>query len=676
MNLVRGFILISLIAICLIPFVKTKGKAIVVYVGVCLLAILSSYVAFGALTGSNNFDLTLQGSLISGDIHLQADALSAWFILIINFGFLTGGFYGLFYMNAYKEQPKNLALHGSLFILLYASLLSLCVIQNSFVFLIAWEVMALSAFLSILFEHEKIATVKAGINYLIQSHVSILFLMIGFIWVAAQTGSYDFSAIRSYSLRHTGPLSLILFLFFFIGFAIKAGFVPFHTWLPYAHPAAPAHISGLMSGLMIKIGIFGMLRMLLLIDLNYTTVGSFILIISIVSGIYGVMLAILQHNLKKLLAYHSIENIGIIGIGIGLGCIGLGNNNAVLCSLGFAGALLHTLNHSLFKSLLFYTAGNVYQATHTLDIEKLGGLVKRMPHTTLLFLIAALAICGLPPFNGFISEFILYSGLLSSIHNAVIGSLIGIVFTITGLVLIGGLALMCFTKAFGVVFLGNPRHTFPHEVKEVPFFQLLPLYAIAAFIISIGLFPKVFLDLLIKPVQLFTNLHQLPFISFQGNGIETLQAISRASWYLILLVLFVLGIRKLVLRNKTIIVSSTWNCGYTAPTPKIQYTAASFVNTYTQLFGIFFLIFKKKKEIEGVFPTEAHLETHPYDKLEKWLIDYPIINFKLFLGRFRFFQNGKLQFYILYGIVFIIAIISIPLVYDQIISFIVFLKKL
>ena len=675
MNLVWSFLLIPVIAICFIPFLKLKGKAIAVYAAVSLIAGLTSYVAIKSLVGQA-FELTLQGSLVSGDIRLQVDALSAWFILIINFAFLTGGFYGLFYMSAYSQQPKDLSLHGILFILLYTALLSLCAIQNSIIFLIAWEIMALSAFLSILFEHEKIATIQAGINYLIQSHVSILFLMIGFIWVASKTGSYDFSAIRSYSISNTSAISLMLYLFFFIGFAIKAGFVPFHTWLPYAHPAAPAHISGIMSGVLIKIGIFGILRMLLLINLDYTVIGSLILIISIISGLYGVMLAILQHNLKKLLAYHSIENIGIIGIGIGLGCIGLGTNNPVLSSLGFAGALLHTLNHSLFKSLLFFTAGNVYQATHTLDIEKLGGLVKKMPQTTILFLIAALAICGLPPFNGFVSEFILYTGLFSSIQQSTITSTIGIIFTITGLVLIGGLALMCFTKAFSVVFLGNPRHAFHHEVKERSFFQLLPLYFIVAFIICIGLFPKVFLDLLIKPVQLFTGLHQLPFSSFQGNGIEALLAVSKASWYLFALVLVLLGIRKLVSHRKTISISATWNCGYTAPTAKIQYTASSFVKTYSKLFGMIFLISKQEKEVLGVFPAAAHLETHPYDKVEKWLIDYPITNLKSFMGRFLFFQNGKLQFYILYGIIFIISIISIPIIYDQISLFIEFLKQL
>ncbi len=658
MNLVWGFILIPVIAICLIPFLKMGGKAIAVYAAVSLIAILTSFVAIEALLGKT-FDSTLPGSFISGPIRLQVDALSAWFMLIINFSFLTGGFYGLFYMSAYKNQPKNLTLAAILFVLLYTALVSLCTIQNGFVFIVVWEIMALSAFLSILFEHEKVATIKAGINFLIQSHVSIIFLIIGFIWVAGQTGSYDFGAIQAYSLSHPGMLSMQLYLIFFIGFAIKAGFVPFHTWLPYAHPAAPSHISGIMSGVLIKIGIFGILRMLLLINVDYTSIGIFILVISLISGIYGVMLAILQHNLKKILAYSSVENIGIIGIGIGLGCIGLGTNNVVLCSLGFAGALLHALNHSLFKSLLFFTAGNVYQATHSLDIEKMGGLIKKMPHTAFLFLIAALAISGLPPFNGFISEFILYSGLFSLLHNASTISLLGIVFTITGLVVIGGLAIICFTKAFSVVFLGNPRQEFHHEVKEVSRFQLLPLYFIVAFIVTIGLFPNIFLDFLIKPVQLFTGLHQLPFNSFQGNGIDIFSSVSMGSLYFMLTVLILLGIRKLILRKRTIVVSSTWGCGYTAPTAKIQYTGSSYSRTYSKLFAMIFLINKKEKDVQGVFPIDAHLETHIYDKTEKWLIDYPISSLKFFLGRFLFIQNGRVQSYVAYGIVFIIFILTL-----------------
>ena len=417
MTIITAFIVIILSAIVLIPFVNVQWKGMITVATVTLIAILSSSIAFQALAGKN-FEYLFQGSLVTGKIPVRIDALSGWFILIINFTFITGAIYGMHYMKPYRSQKANLSLHCISFILVQSSLISICVLQNTIVFLIAWEIMALSSFILIIFEHNKRETINAGINFLIQSHICIMFLTLGFIWVALRMNSYDFKAITLFSTSNSLLTGVALFLCFFIGFAIKAGFVPFHTWLPYAHPAAPSHVSGVMSGVIIKIGIYGIMRMLLLIKSDYLVIGYIILFISIVSGIYGVMLAIIQHNLKRLLAYHSIENIGIIGIGIGLGCIGIGKGNHLLTVLGFAGALLHTLNHSLFKSLLFYGAGNVYQSTHTMDIEKLGGLGKRMPHTTFLFLIAALAICGLPPFNGFVSEFLIYNGMFTGLHGS------------------------------------------------------------------------------------------------------------------------------------------------------------------------------------------------------------------------------------------------------------------
>lgn len=675
MNLLIAFLVLPILMIIVIPFLKVREKGIFTLSAILINALISGYFAVQTLTGQV-FDFTFAGSYVTGPIRIQIDALSGWFILILNFVFLTGGFYGLFYMKAYQTQRKNLTLHSVSFILLHTALISLCAIQNSIVFLIAWEVMALSAFMVVIFEHGKMATLKAGINYLIQSHVCILFLMLGFIWVAIKTGSFDFQSITSYTELHKGATGMILFFCFFIGFAIKAGFVPFHTWLPHAHPAAPSHISGIMSGVIIKIGIFGILRMLLLIKTDYTIVGYFILFGSVISGLYGVMLAIVQHNLKRLLAYHSIENIGIIGMGIGIGCIGLGNGNQLLAALGFAGAMLHTLNHALFKSLLFYTAGIVYHATHTMNIEHLGGLIKKMPQTALLFLIAAIAICGIPPFNGFISEFIIYNGLYQWIQGAKLVPLIAIIFSILGLVLIGGLALFCFTKAFGVVFLGQPRHQFRHEVKEAPFMERLPLYFIAFFILIIGLFPKFFLSLLVQPVSLFTGLNQPTFIPFQDGSIDALQPISLASGGFILLIILLFYIRKLAIRNREVTIEPTWGCGYVAPTPKIQYTASSFVRSYSKLFNLFLLFEKKEKTVSGIFPDEAHFKTHPSDRMEKWLIDKPIKAYKTFLSWFLFLNSGKLQYSILYGIIFIVSVICIPLFYDTIISFIDFLKQL
>ena len=675
MILVAAFVLVPFAGMLLIPFLKTNWKGIMTFALLVINALLSGYFAIHSLQGET-FNFVLPGSFVTGDIPLRIDALSGWFILIINLVFVTGGFYGLFYMKAYREQRNNLTLHSIALLLQHAAIVSICVIQNSFVFLIAWEILALASFIVIIFDHEHIATIKAGINYLIQAHFSVIFLMIGFLWVANKTGSFDFEAITAYTASLPGPASLLLFLIFFIAFAIKAGFVPFHTWLPYAHPAAPSHVSGMMSGVIIKIGIFGIMRMLLVIKTDLVTVGYIILIVSLVSGLYGVMLAIIQHNLKKLLAYHSIENIGIIGIGIGIGSIGLGTGNQVLTTLGFAGALLHTLNHSLFKSLLFYTAGNVYQATHTMDIEKLGGLVKRMPQTAVLFLIAAIAICGIPPFNGFISEFIIYTGLYNWLLDATLLSLLAAIFSTAGLALIGGLAMLCFTKAFGVVFLGTERQKLPDSCKEVPFLQLLPMYALAAVILLIGLFPMEFIRLLSLPVNLFTASFPTQVNLVNVNAFNALQPISLAAWIFILLVISILLIRKFALSHRKAEIGPTWGCGYVAPTSKQQYTAGSFVRTYSKLFAPFLLIGKHEEEIHGIFPSEGKYHTHPYDEVEKWLIDSPLKANKSFMGRFTFLNNGKLQFYILYGVIFILAVLSIPVIYQNVTTFFDFLKHL
>lgn len=675
MNLINAFLAVLTSAVLLIPFLRPRGKAIVVLAAVLVNALIVGSVAVQALSGQS-FEFIFSGSLISGPVNLRIDALSGWFMLIIGFIFVAGSFYGVSYMKMYRNQTKNLTLHAIAFLLLFGSLIALCVVQNSLVFLIVWEIMALSAFVAVIFEHEKMDTIKAGLNYLIQSHVSILFLMFGFIWVAFKTGNYDFGSITSYTAGHPGATGIFLFLIFFAGFGIKGGFVPFHTWLPYAHPAAPSHVSGVMSGVMIKIGMFGILRMIALIKTDFYMIGLIVLTFAAISGLYGVMLAIMQHNLKKLLAYHSIENIGIIGMGIGLGCIGLGTGNSLLASLGFAGALLHTLNHALFKSLLFFAAGNVYMATHTLHIEHLGGLVRKMPHTAALFLLAAIAISGIPPFNGFISEFIIYSGFYHWMQGSLLGPLMTIIFSVLALVLIGGLALLCFTKAFGIVFLGQPRHEFHHEAREVSLLQLLPLYLIAFFIVLIGVFPQFFLNGLSHPVQLLSGTANQSAFALSGEFSEIIRSLTIGLWIFILITLALFAVRKLLTRKQEPAVGPTWGCGYVAPTEKQQYTAGSFVRPYSKLFRPVLLSSKDEKQIQGIFPSGGKYRTQIYDGLEKLLIDNPIAAYKSLLGRFLFLQNGKLQFYILYGIIFIATVICLPLIYDQIVSIIDFLKQI
>lgn len=672
--MINILIFILLLAFISILLGNIRFKWIITLSTVILLGLVTGIIAVRALAG-NSFEVMFTGTIMFGRVPVVVDALSAWFILVINFTFITGSLYGLNYMKRYEEK-KEITLHCIALILAQFALLAICSVQNAFVFMLFWELMALSLFILVIFEHQKPDTIKAGLNYLVQSHISIVFLMLGFIYVAFKTGSFGFDAISDFSGQQSGYATIALFLFFFIGFAIKSGFVPFHTWLPYAHPAAPSHISGIMSGVVIKIGIYGILRMLILVKTDYTAIGYFILFISLLTGLYGVMLAIIQHNLKKLLAYHSIENIGIIGIGIGVGCIGLGTGNEWMSVLGFSGALLHTLNHSLFKSLLFFSAGNVYQSAHTMNIERLGGLIKKMPKTAILFLVAAVAICGLPPLNGFVSEFLIFGGLYNWLHAASQISLIALVFVLGGFVFIGGLALFCFTKAFSIVFLGNQRDNAVQDVHERGFWQLFPMFMTATLMIIIGLFPSAFIAAVQHPVNLFTE--HIPFDKTL-NRVQAVDSFQIINWLFagfILLVLGLLGLKHYFNRSKKVETGPTWGCGYNNASSKLQYTAGSFAKSYSKLARPLLDIEKKEAEIAEIFPTAKHFETGSYDKIERIFIDKPVKLINKVTDLFTFLQNGQLQSYILYGIIFVTAIICVPFLFRIVVGILKFLNNI
>jgi hydrogenase-4 component B len=651
--------------------VNEKYKGCIAIAAIVFNSLMSSWIAISALKG-NAYLENISGGVVFGNIPLRMDGLSAWFILLTNFTALTGILYGSQYLKKYHGQPANLSLHYISYLLNHVALIGIYIVQNGLAFLFIWELMALTSFIMVIFEHGKMETLKAGINYLIQSHVSIIFLSLGFIWVFAHTGSFDFTAIGNYSSSEAEATGILLFFIFFIGFAIKAGFVPFHTWLPHAHPAAPSHISGVMSGVIIKTGIYGILRMLMLMNDSHLVLGMVILFISLLSGVYGVILATVQHNIKKLLAYHSIENIGIIGIGIGIGAIGSGLNNPFLTFTGYAGALLHTLNHSLFKSLLFYSSGAVYQATHTLNIERMGGILKKMPQTALLFLLAAMAICGLPPFNGFISEFLIYSGLFRAIGINQTSSVV-IILAVFSLALIGGLAMLCFTKAFGIIFLGTSRSENSVLIKESNASLLFPQYLTALMILLIGLLPQFFISILQKPVELYSG------ITLSTDYIELIRLMQRISisvWSLVVVILLIFLIRIVVVQHKISYTQPTWGCGYGTGSSKLQYTASSYVRTYTKLIKPLVRMNKSKDEMKNIIPDCSRTETNFHDKIETGLIDWPLRNMKGFMGKFNFLQNGRVQFYVLYGVVFIGIIIAIPLIINAIIRLTQLLKQI
>jgi hydrogenase-4 component B len=491
-------------------------------------------------------------------------------------------------------------------------------------------------------------------------HISVVFLTIGFLWLYFQTGSFSFDAFTNYFGTNT---NIWIFLIFFVGFGLKTGFIPFHSWLPHAHPAAPSHVSGVMSGVIVKLGIYGIFRVASYLQSDFLVLGEILVIVSVLTGLFGIINAAMHRDFKKMLAYCTIENIGIIGIGIGIGLVGLGNNVPILYYLGFGGALLHVLNHSLFKSLLFYSAGSVYQQTHTRDMEKLGGLIKSMPRTAVVFLIGAIAIGGMPPFNGFISEFLIYSGLIEGIKLQNMDQIVLMVLTFAGLSIIGGLSILTFTKTFGTIFLGNQRQTLSHKPHEVSLLMLIPQYVIIVMMLTVAIFPQFYLLVIGNVLSGFTKSFVVPKPVEFANYISVMRSISLYSLLFIAIFGLFWGIRAFILRGRTQEIGATWGCGYTAGTSKIQYTGKSFSKSLSKMFNFLVIERKQYEELKAgeIFPKNKKYVSHYHDFFELRLIRVVTNRLIYSANYFKFVQNGRIQSYVLYGIVFIIIIFMLTI---------------
>lgn len=620
------------------------------------IAVTSGWAVEALTAGGQPVEISQEIPLLANTFSLRIDRLSAFFIIVINITVFVGFLYARGYLRPYSRGSNDLrfSIHYFSWLWLWLSMLMVVTIRNAVSFLIVWEVMALSSFFLVVFEAEERTILKTGISYLIQMHVGMLFIMIGFLVVERETGVMSFDALTTYFSSHR---NLPLFLVFFTGFAIKAGFIPFHTWLPEAHPAAPSHVSGLMSGVMIKMGIYGIMRVVAAMQSDLLVTGVIILVISLISGIMGVMMAIVQHDLKRLLAYHSIENIGIIGMGIGLGMIGLALGNPALTLLGFSGGLLHVLNHSLFKSLLFFNAGSVYHAAHTRNMEQLGGLMKKMPYSALLFLIGSLAICGLPPFNGFISEYLIYMSMFKSLSGTALTHSILIVVSVVGLSLIGGLAIFCFTKAFGIVFLGEPRSETAGAATEVSRTMINPQLLTVVIILIIGLGSP----LVVKPVfETVAQAFAIANPAFEtGAFTSNLAQISLLGGIFVLTVTALLVYRHFHLKRRPVELGPTWGCGYTAATARMQYTSTSFAYNYNHLAKPLLQNRKIMEDIreEELFPARRKFESHSDDLFKRFLTDKPVDWLSGLLKKIAVMQTGRIQHYILYAFVFMLLVL-------------------
>ncbi len=651
---------ISLLGILSLFFLPIRLKANLAVLVIFLNSILTSFIAYHVLT-EGTFESNFYAGAMLGNVQIVVDTLSAWFILIINFTSITGALYGSGYLKAYDNPASKLNLHWTLFILFHLSMVWVCMLQHSLVFLVAWEVMSLSSMLLVIFDYDKPKTLKAGINYLVQMHISVTFLTVAFIWVYFQTGSFSFLAVRTFFGSNS---NLWLFLIFFVGFGIKAGFVPLHSWLPHAHPAAPSHVSGVMSGVIVKLGIYGIFRMISFLESDFLLLGEIVVTVSVLTGIYGILNAAVHRDFKRMLAYCTIENIGIIGIGMGLGLIGMGTGSPVLYYLGFGGALLHVLNHSLFKSLLFYSAGSVYQQTHTRDMDKLGGLIKRMPKTAILFLIGAIAIGGLPPFNGFISEFILYSGLLEGLKSDNLSQISLLVFTLAGLSIIGGISVLTFTKTFGTIFLGSERESHEHKPLEVSKIMLVPQYLIVAVMLSVAFVPQFYLNILSSLLGNF-----IPgFVHGGASGFtESAGTIANVNIYSMLfigLAALIWILRAYIAKGKSKQIQPSWGCAYVAPNSRMQYTGKSFSKSLGKMFGFLLIEEKKYKELSvgEIFPKPRKHASHYLDFFEDRVINFVTHHLVYATNYFKFIQNGRIQSYVWYGIVFMLAIFLMTVV--------------
>src|SRR3989339_281287 len=592
------------------------------------------------------------------------DPLSLFFvfvILIISFPSLV---FSIGYLkNEYSS--RKIALSWILSLGFIFSMLGVVTTNNGFFFLIMWELMSLISYFLVVFDSKKSKSIQAGTIYIIMTHIGTTFIIAAILMLFNYSKSFDFIALQNAAELIPSGTKNLIFLFLLIGFGTKAGIVPLHIWLPYAHPQAPSHISSIMSGVMIKTAIYGLLRFVFIIlGINALWWGVLVIILAAISCIVGVVYALIEHDIKKLLAYHSVENIGIILLGIGASMIFLKMNIPSLAILALIAGLYHLINHAIFKSLLFLCAGSIYKATGSLDIEKLGGLIKKMPYTTACFLIGAMAISALPPLNGFVSEWLtlqaLFLGALNS--SGFLRVFLGI--AAASLALTGGLAAACFVKAFGITFLSLSRSKKAEEAVEVPFSMKFSMVFLSILAVLFGLLASPIVKYLSHLSQYIANIHLNT--SFALNNftliIQSKNPIYLSTPLILLLFLLIITIAYFIihktLRSNKVATNKTWDCGYYNLTPRCEprfpnrgeYTATGFSKPFRLAFSFFLLPQTKTEKIKDSFyhttSFKHEISTTPF--FNKYIYS-PILYLIMKTAKVtRKLQSGSINVYIAY----------------------------
>ncbi|MBZ5523551.1 MAG: hydrogenase 4 subunit B [Acidobacteriia bacterium] len=595
------------------------------------------------------------------------DGLAAFFSLVL--AILAGAVsvYSFGYLKGF-EGKRNLGFFGFLFHIMLLSLAIVFTAANAFLFLIAWEVMALAAYGLVTFYHEDRESRRAGLLYIIMAHIDAGCLLVGFALLSQASGSTEFASFHGVAAQLSSGRQTALFVLFFLGFGIKAGVIPFHIWLPAAHPVAPSNISALLSGIVIKTGIYGMARIFLdSLGGVPSWAGLLVLIVGVVSAVLGVLYALMEHDLKRLLAYHSIENIGIILMGLGAALIFRVAGHPLLAGVALIAAMFHTLNHAIFKCLLFLGAGSVLHSTGTRNMEEMGGLIRPMPVTAFCFLIGAVAISGLPPLNGFVSEWLTYQSLLAGFGAT--GGLTRILFPLAGsmLALTGALAAACFVKAFAITFLALPRGAEARHAHEAPRSMLAGMGGLTAACVALGLAVTWFLPVFdAMTEQLLGQRVAANLITGGGfvlsagtpRGGTVSTAIITVGLLVLLLpaaLLVSMGTRRFGLKRGPV-----WDCGLPGLSAENEYSATAFSKALRMIFSA---LYKPRREIQAVFdvspyfPKEIRFESEIESTFEKRLYA-PLQEFLFrFSTRMRTIQAGSIHAYLAYIFVTLVLLL-------------------
>jgi hydrogenase-4 component B len=589
--------------------------------------------------------------------HVRVDALSGFFLLL-----LGGVSFGIsLFASGYFRDTEGTAL--GLLTLQYhvflASMAFVLIADDAYLFMITWESMALSSYFLVTTEHHDEQNRKAGFIYLLVAHIGALGILLCFGVLDGGHGDYTFDALRQANL--SGFWATVAFVLAFFGFGAKAGMLPLHVWLPEAHPAAPSPVSALMSGVMLKTAIYGMVRVIydLIGDIRWEW-GLTVLLFGAVTSLFGVLFALMQHDLKRLLAYHSVENIGIILIGIGLSMVFIGSGQPVAGALGLIAGLYHTLNHAVFKGLLFLGAGSILKSTGLRNLNEMGGLIRYLPHTALYFLIGALAISALPPLNGFVSEWLTFQASLQAplLTSSVVRSLVPIVAAV--LALSGALTGMCFVKVYGIAFLGQHRHEFADKPREASGCERAGMLWLTLGCFALGLFPVFMIGWLNKVslALIKTGLSEEAMAAGWLWLVPTSSAQASYSPVVFLLVIAtVFGLTFIVVRHVyhgRLRRADPWDCGFPAQTSRMQDSADAFGQPIRHIFAPAYLI---QREIPRPDDPQPVFRQSVEDR--HWYSIYlPIARFTEFLSsHIGKLQQGRISVYLLYSFLTLIALL-------------------